>query len=219
MSTTTKATKATTTKAPEATTPELFSDIQSGRVVCFRHLGGYGQAAVKANPRAPQWVTPLDVLVRCTPGEIAEMATWFESGPICEDCRGEERRAAEAGAARAATVEDVATAFDLPVSMIAPPPAEPVEQPASVTLADGRTIDRPASLHPSLVIRGVTADGLLVVSDTTLPTMPPWALTACCNAASTASEHGFLFCKGCYGDAHPDTALCGEYLIEIATVA
>jgi hypothetical protein len=81
--------------------PRLFNDLQGGRIVCRRHLGGYGTTMLNAHPygettvttaagRVAGWITPLDVWVVMTDAErkqfnidLADIQCIAE----CEDCK------------------------------------------------------------------------------------------------------------------------------------
>jgi hypothetical protein len=77
----------------------LFEDIQGGRIVCRKHLGGYGTAAVNAAPNGEVkvqgvmvWITPLDVWKVMTDEDRKEFAAamagygYPDSFAKCEDC-------------------------------------------------------------------------------------------------------------------------------------
>lgn len=79
--------------------PRLFMDLQGGRIVCRKHLGGYGITSLNAHPEGEVrlgdrmvWVTPLDVWTVMTDADRAQftkdMADYgFESAVAkCEDC-------------------------------------------------------------------------------------------------------------------------------------
>lgn len=81
---------------------DLYADQQGGAIYCFDHLGGYGQADVRADPDAAMWITPLDVWVRLTDDE--ENAEWvkdFGEDMKCGSCGWTYTQAKEKRDARA----------------------------------------------------------------------------------------------------------------------
>ncbi|GMA37784.1 hypothetical protein [Demequina litorisediminis] len=64
----------------------LFWCEHSGRIVCFEHLGHYGRTAVKHDPRANEWPTPLN---HWRPVLTVDRRDWHEEigAPMkCESC-------------------------------------------------------------------------------------------------------------------------------------
>jgi len=72
----------------------LFMDTQGGRIVCFKHLGGYGKADVEAYPNGTsktvdgrrQWITPLDVWMQMEQPDLDAMKKMGYEAE-CEECR------------------------------------------------------------------------------------------------------------------------------------
>ncbi len=83
----------------EAEDKRLFMDLQGGRIVCRRHLGGYGRIEVNAHPNGtgktqdnrPTWMTPLDtwmVMEKVDRDAFGKMMGKYGpvTPPSCEDC-------------------------------------------------------------------------------------------------------------------------------------
>lgn len=81
------------------TDPRIFVDLQGGRIVCRRHLGGYGTTWLNAHPYGDvkvngrqAWLTPLDMWAEMTVDDRVEftknMAEYglSDARATCEDC-------------------------------------------------------------------------------------------------------------------------------------
>lgn len=58
----------------------------NGRVVCFQHLGNYGQAHVEVKPFAAEWQTPLDTWTVVTADDNDAWVRMLKTPMACEDC-------------------------------------------------------------------------------------------------------------------------------------
>lgn len=59
----------------------------NGRVVCFQHLGNYGQVYVEAKPSAAEWQTPLDTWTVVTADDNDAWVRMLKTPMSCEDCK------------------------------------------------------------------------------------------------------------------------------------
>lgn len=71
--------------ATDGDTP-LFWCNDAGNISCFAHIGGYGTAAITANPTRDQWKTPLNHWLRVTPRDRVDWREEFGTPMTCETC-------------------------------------------------------------------------------------------------------------------------------------
>lgn len=65
----------------------LYLDDHIDELVCYRHAGGYLQAAIAARPKAKSHVTPFGKNVLMTAADVADWLQAIDATEACETCR------------------------------------------------------------------------------------------------------------------------------------